>query len=197
MVTKFISLGTGILIAVSAMAQVASANGPSAQETQVGQSIADIFRSASGADIAFVASGFLSVSKDTKDLASSFQFPTDELWLVTLTGKQLNEAFEKSISFYPESSPDMLFLSGTEVTFQTARASRPKILSANVAGTNLDPAKTYTVSMPASLARGGLCYYSVWNFTKPEKVISPSIEKLLKGKSVQTSTLRWLSHQSL
>jgi len=191
---KLVVLGTGLFFAATAMAQVVPQAMP---DSQVGQSIADIFRTASGADIAFVASGFLTQTRDGKNLAASFQFPLDELWVVNLTGKQLNDAFERSLSFYPEPCPDTLYFSGTEVTFQAAKTSRPKILGATVSGIPIDPAKNYKVSMPASLARGGLSYFTVWNFQRPEKVISTSISKLLDGKSVQTSTLRWLSRQSL
>jgi len=196
MMVKSLALGTALALSLCAMGQGAQTTQNSA-EVQVGQSIADIFRSASGADLAFVASGFLNQNKDTKNLANSFAFPTDELWVVSLTGKQLSDAFEKSLAFYPEPCPDMLFLSGSEVTFAPGKSSKPKVLGATIGGLTLDLNKTYKVSMPASLARGGLCYYAVWNFQKPEKVISPEIATLLKGKSVQTSTLRWLSHQSL
>ena len=198
MIAKSFVLGTVILFAVSAMGQslpqgILQKN----QEIQVGQSIADIFKSASGADLAFVASGFIAQPANTKNLAASFQFPSDELWLVSLTGKQLENAFEHSLAFYPEPCPDMLYLSGAEVAFQSNKATKAKFIGATIGGVPIDPAKSYKVSMPASLARGGLSYFAVWNFQKPEKVISPSISKLLDGKSVQTSTLRWLSRQSL
>ena len=197
MIRSFV-LGSIVLVSVSAMGQSSAAGlAQNNQEAQVGQSIADIFKNASGADIALVASGFLNASKDSKNLVTSFQFPSDELWLVTLTGKQLSEAFDRSLSFYPEACPDMLYFGGAEVTFQAGKSSKAKVLGATIGGFNLDLNKSYKVSMPASLARGGLSYFSVWNFQKPEKVISPTIEKLLSGKSVQTSTLRWLSRQSL
>lgn len=184
----------GISIAACAMSQSAS---QVMSDSQVGQSIADVFRTASGSEIAFVASGFLTHGKEAKNLSTAFQFPSDELWLVSLTGKQLTEAFERSLSFYPEPCPDTLYFSGGEVSFQVPKIGKAKFLNATIGGLAIDPAKTYRVSMPSSLARGGLCYFAVWNFQKPEKVISPSIAKLLEGKSVQTSTLRWLSHQSL
>lgn len=194
MIAKSTVLGTLFLIAHSAMGQTIP---PNNQEIQVGQSIADIFRSASGAEVSLVASGFLSPTKDTKNLADTFQFPTDELWLVSLTGKQLLDAFDRSLAFFPEPCPDMLYFSGAEVTFQSGKAIKTKVVGATISGLTIDPTKIYKVSMPASLARGGLSYFAVWNFQKPEKVISPAIEKLLTGKSVQTSTVRWLSRQSL
>jgi 2',3'-cyclic-nucleotide 2'-phosphodiesterase (5'-nucleotidase family) len=194
MFAKSIVLGMAFLFAGSAMGQTMP---PNNLEIQVGQSISDIFRSASGSDLALVASGFLSPTKDTKNLADTFQFPSDELWLVSLTGKQLMDAFDRSLSFYPEPCPDILYFSGAEVTFQTGKATKTKVIGVTIGGTGLDPAKLYKVAMPASLARGGLSYFAIWNFQKPEKVISPTIEKLLTGKSVQTSTVRWLSRQSL
>jgi 2',3'-cyclic-nucleotide 2'-phosphodiesterase (5'-nucleotidase family) len=194
MIAKSMLFGTIFVVAGSAIGQTLP---PNNLEIQVGQSIADIFRSASGSDLALVASGFLSPTKDTKNLADTFQFPTDELWLVSLTGKQLLDAFDRSLAFFPEPCPDMLYFSGAEVTFQSGKSVKTKVVGVTVSGSNIDPAKTYKVSMPASLARGGLSYFAVWNFQKPEKVISPAIEKLLTGKSVQTSTVRWLSRQSL
>jgi hypothetical protein len=194
MVAKSIVLGMAFILAGTAMAQSLPTNN---QEIQVGQSIADIFRTESGSDIALVASGFLSPTRDNKNLADMFKFPTDELWLVSLTGKQLMDAFERSLSFYPESCPDMLYFSGSEVTFQTGKAIKTKVTGATINGAPIDPAKSYKVTMPASLARGGLSYFAVWNFQKPEKLISPIIKNLLLNKSVQSSTVRWLSRQSL
>lgn len=194
MVAKSIVLGMAFILAGSAMGQTLPINN---QEIQVGQSIADIFRTESSSDIALVASGFLSPTRDTRNLAETFQFPSDELWLVNLTGKQLMEAFEKSLSFYPEPCPDILYFSGAEVSFQSGKAIKTKIVGVTIGGLAIDLAKTYKVAMPASLARGGLSYFAVWNFQKAEKVISPNIKNLLTGKSVQTSTVRWLSRQSL
>ena len=198
MIAKSFVWGSPLLLAVTAMGlgtpQAPALNN---QEVQVGQSTADIFKSVSGADIALVASGFLTPSRNVANLTTSFLFPSDELWLVILTGKQLADAFERSLSFYPEPCPDMLYFSGSEVTFQSNKASKAKVLAVTIGGVALELTKTYKVSMPASLARGGLSYFAVWNFQKPEKVISPAISKLLDGKSVQTSTLRWLSRQSL
>ena len=181
-------------IAIHAMGQIANQPMPDAQK---GQSIADLFQTASGADLSIVASGFLSAGKDGRDLLSSFLFPLDELWLVSLTGKQINDAFDRSLSFYPEPSGDTLYFSGGEVNFQSKSSGKAKVLSATIGGLPIDNNRSYKVAMPASLARGGLSYFMVWNFQKPEKVISPAIKKLLDGKSVQTSTLRWLSHPSL
>lgn len=194
MVAKSIVLGMAFILAGSAMGQTLPINN---QEIQVGQSIADIFRTESSSDIALVASGFLSPTRDTRNLAETFQFPSDELWLVNLTGKQLMEAFEKSLSFYPEPCPDILYFSGAEVSFQSGKAIKTKIVGVTIGGFAIDLAKSYKVAMPASLARGGLSYFAVWNFQKAEKVISPNIKNLLTGKSVQTSTVRWLSRQSL
>ena len=194
MLTKTFAAGMVFGIAFVAMGQTSPLT---SQETQVGQSIADILKSASHADVAIVASGFLNQSKDTKNLAASFQFPTDELWLVNLTGKQLYEAFDRSLSFYPEPCTDMLYFSGCEVTFQASKSGKAKVIATTIGGLPLEMGKQYKVAMPASLARGGLSYFSVWNFQTPEKVISPAIEKLLVGKSVQTTTVRWLSRQSL
>ena len=198
MLAKSFAAGMVFVFAVSAMGQAsAQAPVPTSAEIQVGQAMADIFQSTAGSDIALVASGFLNPLKDLKNLGADFQFPSDELWLVNLTGKQLSDAFERSLAFYPEPCPDMLYFSGAEVSFTAGKTSRAKVTGVTVGGVAIDPTKTYKVSMPASLARGGLSYFAVWNFQKPEKVISPIIKNLLTGKSVQTSTVRWLSRQSL
>lgn len=194
MLAKALALGFGLSLALVALGQVPTTAMP---DVQMGQSIADIFRNTSGADLALVASGFMVNGKDSKELLPSFLFPGDELWLVSLSGKQVSDAFEKSLSFYPEPGPDTLYFSGAEVAIQASRNGKAKVFSATIGGLTIDPAKTYKVAMPASLARGGLSYFTVWNFQKPEKVISPAIKKLLEGKNVQTSTLRWLLHQSL
>ena len=52
MIVKSFVLGSALLLAVTAMGQgVPQASAPNNQEIQVGQSTADIFKTASGADI--------------------------------------------------------------------------------------------------------------------------------------------------
>jgi 2',3'-cyclic-nucleotide 2'-phosphodiesterase (5'-nucleotidase family) len=167
--------------------------GQALPEHQIGQSVADTFRAAGPSDIGFVASGFLKPVRDGRNLATNLLFPNDELWLVTLTGKQIQAALEISIAFHPQPCPDLLHPSGLDVVFNPQRPSQNRVSQVNVDGKPLEPNKSYKVAMPASLARGGLGYFSVWNFTKAETVLAPSISKLLAGKSVSTSTPRWQS----
>lgn len=177
-----------VIACLAAMSQ-----GQAVPEHHVGQSIADTFRSAGTCDVAFIASGFLKPTRDARNLANNLLLPNDELWLVTLTGKQIQSALEISIAFHPQACPDLLHVSGLEVTFNPQRPSQSRVSLVNVDSKGLEPTKSYKVAMPSSLARGGLGYFSVWSFTKAETVLAPSISKLLAGKSVSISTSRWLS----
>ena len=70
-------------------------------DSAVGQSIADLINREAGTEVALIVDGLIKESADNKDLSKCLGYDTDELWQVELTGKQLKDAFEKSVSFFP------------------------------------------------------------------------------------------------
>jgi 2',3'-cyclic-nucleotide 2'-phosphodiesterase (5'-nucleotidase family) len=180
-----------------ATASVASSQATPVASTEFryGQNIADRIREASQADLAFIASGHLKESKD-ENLLSSLIFSSEDIWIVSLTGAQIRTALERSISFFPDRFVSFLHLSGAEVTFNPKKEATNRINSISLLAGNFDQAKSYNVAMPASLGRGGLGFYDIWEFKTPKSVVPTSLTKILEGKIVQPTTFRWLSKQS-
>ncbi len=172
-------------------ATVFSWAGPETEATPVGQSIADAIRDAAKADLGFIAAGLLR-SGSGEDLGGYAQYPSDDIAVVKLTGKQVRIALERSVSLFPSPNPGFLQLSGLEVTFSRSAATDSRISSVQANGANLDPARTYTVAMPGSLARGGLGYFTVWDKSAISQVLTGvTLESVLKGKTITSRILRW------
>jgi 2',3'-cyclic-nucleotide 2'-phosphodiesterase (5'-nucleotidase family) len=167
----------------------ANSQSPVASDVSACQSIADVLRSTSGSDFAFFPSGYLLGTKQPKNLALAVEHPEDELWIVNLTGKQIKSALERSVAFYPQPCACFLYFSGMTVSVNTTKSERVESITPENGVWDFN--KSYKVAMPASLARGGLGFFTVWEFQKPDKTISSNLTKLLESKTVQYSVLRW------
>lgn len=184
---------TTAALLMAASIAVAQSQPREAQEesVRVGQSVADAMRTASGADLAFLPSGVLKTALSGRTLEQSLEFPTEELVVVKLTGQQVKNALEKSLSLYPTSNPAYLYVSGLEATFKPGGQPEAKVTSVTIGDAALNPSSTYRVAMPASLGRGGLGYFTVWQRGAIEQDASPkTLESILSGKSVGTNGLR-------
>ena len=60
----------------------------------------------------------------------------------------------------------------------------------------MDDNKTYNVAMPASLGRGGLGYFKIWDKNKIVNTLpDTTVEKALAGKKLATTTPRWVAEK--
>jgi 2',3'-cyclic-nucleotide 2'-phosphodiesterase (5'-nucleotidase family) len=156
------------------------------------QAAADIIREAAGADIAFLPAGVLNPKVEAADLSSILKFPADELAVVNLTGAQVRSALERSAAMFPSPSDAFLQVSNLEVTFSKAAQPDFRITRVLVAGAALDAARTYTVAMPATLARGSHGYFKIWKREAIKSIVeSVTLESLLKNKPSVDSASRW------
>ena len=156
------------------------------------QAAADVIREAAGADIAFLAAGLLKQPDPGGDLAALLQYPTDEIVVMRLTGKQIQEAIERSVANYPDASSALLQLSGMTVTFSPSSPSGSRVKEISVGETPLENGKSYQVAMPASLARGALGYFKVWDKSQISKSLGTTIEQALKGKTGSVKSPRYI-----
>ncbi len=189
-----VALLTTALLLMAAGIAVAQNNQPKEiQEDAVraGQSIADAMKSASGADLAFLPSGVLKSALAGRTLEQSLEFPTEELVVVKLTGQQVKNALEKSLSLYPTSNPAYLYVSGLEASFKLGGQPEAKVTSITINGAALNPTATYRTAMPASLGRGGLGYFTVWQRSAIEQEAAPkTLESILSGRQASSGSLR-------
>ncbi len=156
------------------------------------QAAADVIRQVASSDAAFLPAQFIKSGYKRDDLASLIQFPTDEIVVLNLTGAEIKKALEKSVSSYPQPNVSFLQLSGIEATFSKGAPTDQRIQQVIIDGAKLDDKHTYSVAMPASLARGGLGYFKVWDTSKISKPLPGlTLEKALKGKPYTETSPRW------
>ncbi len=170
-----------VLVVASAYAQgttageLTSANAQRA-ETSFGDLTADALATAAGTKIAFVPavsfkSGTIPIGPVTKDAVAAVLTQPEETWaVVSLSGAKLREALERSVSRAPLPNAGFLQISGIVLTYDPAAARNARIgdlkVDLKVAGADgpvaVDPAATYEVAMPLSLAKGGSGYFTVF-----------------------------------
>lgn len=188
-------LVAGTVLAAFAAGALAQAQ-PQSPETGAhlpSQAAADVLRGYASTDGAFLAAGLVREGGQRDNLASYLQYPTDELVILKLNGRDLRQAFERSVSLYPQPNSSFLQLSGFEVTFSKAAAPGARVLSATAGGVPLDSQRIYTIAMPSSLGRGGLGYFKIWDKDKISKTFEGvTIEAVLKGKAYVETSPRWV-----
>lgn len=179
-----------------ALATVAYAlqKGPDAGAHLPGQAAADVLRSLAGSDAAFIPARSLTGAHDPNNLAAMIGFPTDDVVVVRLRGRDVRTALERSISLYPQPNSSFLQLSGITAEFSQAGAPDSRILNVTVGGAPLDENRTYTVAMPGSLGRGGSGYFKVWDKSRIERTLTGvTLESALKGRRYAASSPRWVA----
>ncbi|CAN5514608.1 hypothetical protein BH11ARM2_BH11ARM2_36760 [soil metagenome] len=187
-------LRTSAVVFAALAATLAFAQGsPETSAHLPSQAAADALRAAAGTDAAFLAAGLVKEGgKD--DLATILQYPTDEVVVVSLTGAQVRQALERSLSLFPQPNGSFLQLSGFEVVFSKSAAPNTRVVSVTASGVKLDDSKTYTVAMPANLGRGGLGYFRIWDKSKIVKTLpGATLESVLKGKRYVDTSPRWVA----
>lgn len=136
-------------------------------------------------------------------LAGALLYPDEQVVLVRISAKQLEEALERSLSMLPKPSTAFLQVSGITVTFSSDAKAGDRLRQVKVGPQALSEGKTYRVAMPASLAKGALGYFRIFKeltveatgddalgdalcdyVSATKQVISPSKERRLRDLSV-------------
>ncbi|HWD41761.1 MAG TPA: 5'-nucleotidase [Fimbriimonas sp.] len=166
---------------------------PDRGPTTIGQSAADALKSFASAQGALLPAGLIGkpISKD--DLSTILDYPKDEVVVLSLTGSQLKEAFERSLLLFPEPNVGFLQVSGFEITFDKNGQANSKVTLVTVEGSKLEDTRKYDVAMPSSLQRGQLGYSHLWDKAKVVRTFPhSSMLDVLKGKHPSSSSPRWL-----
>lgn len=187
---RWIAIAALGLASLSAYGQI----GPEAGSHLPSQAAADVIRDFAGTEGAFLAGGLLRETYQKSDLSTLVQpvNASDNVVVMKLTGAQVRQAFERSVSLYPQPNSSFLQISGFEATFSKSASPGQRILSITAGGTKLDDKRAYTVAMPSSLARGGLGYFKIWDTSKIAKTFDKAtLESVLKGKHYSETSPRW------
>lgn len=130
------------------------------RETNVGNFVADAFRTAVGADVALINGGsiradmIISPGELTKrDVLSILPF-ANPVVKIEVTGAQLRAALEHGVSRSAEDTEPGRFpqVSGIRFTFDTSRPAGSRVTEVTVKGQPLDDKKTYTLATSTFLA---------------------------------------------
>lgn len=145
----------------------------SAEETNLGNFVADAVRNSSGAQIAilhamaFRANALIGEGVvDEQAIRGSIASPTSKIATLKLTPALLRTLMQRALTKYPDPNPAFLQISGMQVTFDSSQPTATRIKSISVAGKALDLSDTKTtfiVAMPRELASGAAGY--VLDFT--------------------------------
>ncbi len=170
---------TAITVAISLAACVAFAQGTTETEltsanaqraeTSFGDLAADAVVKAAGTTIAFVPavsfkSGTIPAGPVTSEKVSALLTKPEETWaVVSLSGVELREALERSVSRAPQPQAGFLQVSGIAMTYDPDRPRNERIVNLTISGADLAPNKDYQVAMPLSLAKGGSGYFIVFS----------------------------------
>lgn len=178
---------------LAAFAVIGVAQNPATTAHPGAQSAADALKEAAGTDGAFMAAALIKDSFQNDNLATLLRYPTDEIVVVKLKGSELRQAFERSLSLFPQPNSSFLQLAGFTVEFSAKGDAHRRVLNVTVNGAMLDENRIYTVAMPSSLGRGGLGYFKIWDKAKIDRTLADqTMESLLKGKKVGATTPRWV-----
>lgn len=143
------------------IAEVDINDGSLNKETPLGNLVTDAMKVAVKADIALLNSNSIGGSLkagsiDEKDLIGVVFYPDDYVVAVHLTGKQIIQALEKSVSMYPKDNGGFLQVSGIRFTFSPSTS--PRVGKVEVGDIQIDKDAIYTVAITESLAQGFLGY---------------------------------------
>ncbi len=142
------------------------------QESSLGDLIADAMRASAQTDFALVpademtptvlAVGQVPAAQIVHTLHYSGD-PADTIVILKLTGKQIYQALDRSMSRIPQPFDGFLQISGFLVHLDpSAQTAAARIVAILPNGATLQPDHSYRVAVPHALAEGGLGYFQVW-----------------------------------
>ena len=178
-------------IAVLATAQGLDTSGCGIGPNAAAQIVVDAIRASAKADIGLQPAGFFSEGKlgasvDAAGLNKLLTYPQEEIYVVTLTGAQVRKALERSLSLLPQENHAFLQISGGTVTYSASAPAQSRVRRVLVGGKPLSDGATYRAAMPATLARGALGYFTVWQKSDISQqtgvTVDSSVSDYLSGK---------------
>ena len=103
----------------------------------------------------------------TKKAVSGLLHDPEEKWAVLLlTGQQIRDAFERSVSSAPTPRTYFLQVSGLTVVYAPRAPRGRKVKSIRIGVVGINEAERYEVAMPQSLADGGSGYFTIFGNAK-------------------------------
>lgn len=166
------------------------------RETNLGDLVADVIRSASKADAAIINGGGIrtSIKKGAikvKDVYAVLPFD-NYIAAVKLTGRQIRQALEHSVSAVEEGAGRFPQVSGIGLTYSPSAKPGSRVKDIFVAGEPLELDREYTVATNDFLAAGGDGYKVFGDALKSSKDFSITGGMMKGERLVYNDSGRWL-----
>ena len=157
----------------------------------------DAYKAAAKTDLAVVNGGNVRITipagKITRANILQMHPFSNEVAVMNMTGAQIMEVFEFSVSKFPNENGGFLHLAGGTFKFDSTKPAGSRIVEFLINGQPLDLKKTYTVAIPDFTAKGGDGYSMlagkplartlprndaelVMDYIQAQKTIAPKIE---------------------
>jgi 2',3'-cyclic-nucleotide 2'-phosphodiesterase (5'-nucleotidase family) len=188
---RAVVVAAAVLVAAIAVSQAPDTNGCGTGASSAAQIVVDAIRTSAKAEIAFQPAGFfvegkLGANVDADGLNKLLSYPQEEIYVVSLSGTQVKKALERGLSLLPQPNHAFLQVSGITVTYSASEPAQSRVRRVLVGTKALSDSATYKVAMPATLAKGALGYFTVWqksNITDQTGVtVDAAVRTYLNGK---------------
>ena len=166
------------------------------RETNLGNLITDVMRSASKADVTIINGGGIrsSIKRGeirVKDVYSVLPFD-NYVVAIKLTGKQIVGALEHGLSGIEEGEGRFPQISGMTLKYSPGGSKGKRVTEIQVAGIPIDPSRDYSVATNDFLASGGDGYKAFGEAVKSSRDFEV-VGGMMKGEKVVFSDSgRWL-----
>lgn len=207
-----ILLAAAMLLAVGTvtLAQDLSTRNVRTEESDLANLVVDALRDVSAADMAWLpAAAFneVTLSRDTPPaeiVSRLLPYRDDRVVVLKLTGAQVQQALERSLTLYPQPNAGFLQVSGLKVTFDPAKPAGERVVRIQVGKElkdDLDPVAEYRVATSAALAYGALGYFKVWERSALQREVDKTVGESLRvyleaGKPIAGVTERIVAVKS-
>jgi len=166
-VVMAVVLSAGAGLAGTTETELTSANAQR-EETSFGDLTADALAAAASTTLAVVPavsfkSGTIPAGEVTLAAVRELLTQPNETWaVVPLTGVELREMLERSVSRAPQPNAGFLQVSGIDLYFDPNAPRNARITRLTVSDADVQPDALYEVAMPLSLAKGGSGYFTIF-----------------------------------
>lgn len=140
-------------------ARIAPLDSIRSSESNLGNLVADAYRTAANTDIAVINGGnvrkTIPAGNITRGIILEVHPYSNAIVVTELTGKQIKEMFEFSLSKYPVENGGFLHISGATIKFDSTKEVNNRIVELTIGGKNVELTKKYTVAIPDFIRNGG------------------------------------------
>ena len=165
--TALIGLMSPLAADVNSSSDLSSV-GVQTRETSLGDLVTDAVTAGAGISLALIPAGSfreITIPKGTvkpDDIVKGLQYPDDKISVIELTGNQITQALERSVSIYSQKNLGFLQVSGISFTFNPGSPKGSRVTSITIDGAKIAGDRKYRVATTEPLADGAYGYFTIW-----------------------------------